>query len=149
MVTILDENEKDRRYTKLRSSDYLQALIGQQPARKSPSLIPARSQRHHSQLFNIKNVDLLVLRPENQTRTTVTPLIFKYAQGLFPPEQLHLLDNRLPQLTPQDERNRRKQLLDFLHKANSVKGGPSFPDGGRIHNHYWKRIVRDRVEYKV
>jgi hypothetical protein len=65
------------------------------------------------------NIDLAVLRRENQTTTHVTPRIDSYASGLFR-EQLCVVGPppvRLRALSPVQEREVRRRLFDLLQRA--------------------------------
>lgn len=74
--------------------------------------------RHQARLAG--NIDLAVLRRENQTATHVTPRIASYAHGLFR-EQLHVV-GPLPVHpdgpSPTQERGIRERLLRLLEKSS-------------------------------
>ena len=97
---------------------------------------------------------LLLLLPENQNRTTVTPLIFKIGHPYFVPEEMKLLDRSRPYTQTMEQREReyrsqRAQLFRYLNNARQPKGEPIFPSGHRRHQQYWDLMVLNRVEYKV
>ena len=149
VLAVLDNDEENESYKALRSSAYIQEL---RRAASSPtaSAVAPQPLRPRNSLFSTKNIDLRVLQPEYQTSTTVTPLIHKLAEGLFP-EQLKVLAGSIPSLQSvrRGEQDRRKKLIELLRKANQTKGIPHFPREGRIEGKYWSCMVRDGVEYKV
>lgn len=150
MVTILDDNREGKDYAKLLKSEYIDKLRQKtmlRPLPTRPKYSTAKPPQLRSRLFNTNNVDLLALRPENQTRTTVTPLVFRLAKGLFP-EQLQLLDSSFPK-PKDDERLRRRKLMDLLHKSKKSKGEAFFAKEHRLQGPYWSCMIRDGVEYKV
>lgn len=101
-----------------------------------------------SKLFHNSDLDLAVLRPENQHRTTVTPLVLLLSDGLFR-ENLKVLGTA-PQLPK--EKNRYLKLLAALQNAQNVLKGPRnivFPRNGRWKDEFYRSILLDGVEYKV
>lgn len=150
MVTILDDNREEQDYKELLKSAYVDKLRQTtmlRPLPTRPKYSIAKPPPPRSRLFSTKNIDLLALRPENQTRTTVTPLVFRLAKGLFP-EQLKLLDSSFPK-SQDDERLRRRKLMDLLHKSKKSKGEAFFAKEHRLQGPYWSCMIRDGVEYKV
>lgn len=156
-MSVLEENEGVAKYEAARSS-----LLFRELKRQGSSLQSANKQRpkpraaaathafaESTKLFGVMNIDVAVLRPENQSRTTVTPLIFKMSEGLFP-EQLKLLANSAGQSNAAErDRRERRKLLDFLRRARGPKGEPVFPHQHRIHDQFWSRVIKDGIEYKV
>lgn len=152
MLAILDDNAQFPAYAPLRSSAYVRQLRSQLPQRTAPNPPRPAAAHQHSRRrqYSTNNIDLLVLQPENQTNTTVTPLIYKLAEGLFP-EQLQLLANSKPKSTNprQEEIRRRKKLLELLRQTKQATGEPFFPANHQLDGSFWGGMVRDGVEYKV
>lgn len=93
------------------------------------------------------NVDLAVLRPENQNKTTVTPFIDYLAQGLFR-ESLHVLGPRLRFETIEPQK-RTKKLQELLTKAAKLKKLVDFAAKHRLQDEYWEEVKIDHSVYKV
>lgn len=153
MLAILDDNRDESDYASLRSSAYVQQLrlqFSKQTGTNAPRPPVAARQHVRKRTYGTKNIDLLVLQPEYQTSTTVTPLIYKLAEGLFS-EQLKLLASSRPRSNNarQEETRRRKRLLDLLRRTKYATSEPFYPRDHQLHGQYWSVMVRDGVEYKV
>ncbi|PCH37981.1 S-adenosyl-L-methionine-dependent methyltransferase [Wolfiporia cocos MD-104 SS10] len=99
------------------------------------------------------NIDLVVLRPENQNRTHVTPLIDRLSLGLFQ-EHLEVVGARTP--AKRDIRrimNRgRSWLIELLSKQlEKLDQIPKliFPYDARIRDEYWNAVEIDGVRFSV
>lgn len=88
------------------------------------------------------NIDLEVLRPENQNQTYVTPLIDRLSRGLFreklrvagsPPKEPHLKLNQ--------KRFLRERLLSRLRLANKFDKSVLFADSDRKCGEYWNAVT--------
>lgn len=101
-----------------------------------------------SKLFHNSDLDLAVLRPENQHRTTVTPLILLLSDGLFR-ENLKVLGT-IPKLPK--EKYQYTRLLVTLQKAQEMlRSRPSiiFPRNARWNDEFYRSVLLNGVEYKV
>lgn len=98
------------------------------------------------------NKDLAVLRPENQNRTSVTPLIDRLALGLFH-EHLDVLGAppKLPDkhIMRKQEQQARSRLLELLTKVMDDRRDIVFPRAKRLHSIYWSMAQIDGIEYSV
>ncbi len=94
------------------------------------------------------NVDLQVLQPVNQKRTTVTHLVSQLSSGLFREKLLVVAPPPRYKHT-----NKRKEvyrrLLKFLKEANRVQRNIEFPSHERLRDVYWKLVKVNGVEYRV
>ena len=121
------------------TSPYIQDLQMSAPSRLPQSqlgnqaAVPVTLQRS-MRLFNPQNIDLKVLLPENQNRTTVTPLVFKLGHPYFRPEEMKLLRGSSDHegaigRRAREARELRDELFRILRLARKPKGQPSFPGG--------------------
>lgn len=135
-----------------------------------PQALPAATsigrQRHHDRprIFPqlSKNLDLTVLRPENQNPTHVTPLIDQLAQGWFN-ERLHVVGVKPPEDHLENEAKRAKRarlwmlqrLGEYIERQMSKKKASkktridSFTNDDRIVDEFWRAVVVDGVKYSV
>lgn len=102
----------------------------------------------------VGNVDLAVLKRENQTQTHVTPLIDSYANGFFR-EKLYVIGPPLKQLpapSTEVQKTIRSQLLRLLGKvARNKHPTVSLSSSNRLkpNSSYWNHVIIDNVEYQV
>ncbi|EKM61513.1 uncharacterized protein PHACADRAFT_204683 [Phanerochaete carnosa HHB-10118-sp] len=105
--------------------------------------------------FNTINLDLLVLRPERQNSTTVTPLVAKLSDGLFLGEQFKLLVTAREQQTNEERRRefqqQRNQLLEFLRRASKPRTSIGFPNDGQVRprSDFWNCVVLEDTTFKA
>ncbi|TFY63292.1 hypothetical protein EVJ58_g3345 [Rhodofomes roseus] len=145
-----------------------QLLEGKVPISRlsMPEAIPAASTgRQHRQLGNhprifhqVNNIDLAVLRPENQNPTRVTPLIEQLARGWFN-ERLFVVGAKLPEEHREIEANRahlwmRQRLGEYIERQMSKKESKkkrfdSYANGDRIVDEFWGAVLVDGVKYSV
>ncbi|KAL4250277.1 DNA (cytosine-5)-methyltransferase [Abortiporus biennis] len=137
----------------------LQAVGSATPQPRIPSL-PQRQRRYilGSRAPRVPlsgNKDIAVLRPENQNRTHVTPLVDRLATGLF---NEHLKVVGPPPKAPnkeelaQIEKKLYGRVVQFVHKASKImlpQRTFSFPIDDKLADRYWKKVIIDGVEYKV
>ncbi|KAF9066247.1 hypothetical protein BDP27DRAFT_1330866, partial [Rhodocollybia butyracea] len=105
------------------------------------------------------NIDLAVLEPENQSQTTVTPLIGTLAQPYF--RENLLVIGPAPSMIQEKEKKRRVQLqldtankrllavIDNCYKRSRAEWNYSKEDRLGIGSRFLKAIVIDRVTYKL
>lgn len=82
------------------------------------------------QVPQIKNIDLKVLHPRNQSQTVVTPLIDQLSKGLFR-ERLHVLRSRKPSTPSLPQATVHKLLLNWLSRFLKSQGNIEFGPGAR------------------
>ena len=109
------------------------------------------SHQRPSQL--IGDWDLLVLRPEYQTPTHVTPLIDSLSRGLFH-EHMYVVGAppKFPSRTflKKQESERRSFLLSLLARCTAVDGNKLFwPMSGRIYDNFWSAVRINDEHFKV
>jgi hypothetical protein len=109
-----------KNYLAAQKSPFVQHIIAQRK-NKPGQKVPAPPKAWAS-----GNVDIRVLRPENQSQTVVTPLIAGLATGLFR-ESLHVLSSRKPS-TPGAKANRTayKMLVKWLRIYLTYSGCVEF-----------------------
>ncbi|KAI0686823.1 hypothetical protein BC835DRAFT_1309374 [Cytidiella melzeri] len=74
----------------------------------------------------LRNIDLYVLRPENQNQTVVTPLIGSLSKGLFR-ESLHVLGGRKSVVqNSESQKSAHSMLVLWLRRALVYKGSVEF-----------------------
>ena len=118
--------------------------------RQIPQPSHPRFQRHKF----VGNVDLAVLKRENQTQTHVTPLIDSYANGFFR-EKLYVIGpplKRPPALSREAQTTIRSQLLRLLGKVVRNKHPiVNLSSSNRLkpNSSYWNHVIIDNVEYQV
>lgn len=103
--------------------------------------------------FWTNNVDIAVLRQENQNQTHVTPFIGQLAYNLFP-ERLEVVG---PPPRPTDKELQRRQrmqrrtrLLRLLMASGRVgQKKIIYPIRERLRQQYWKCVYIDDVKYSV
>ncbi|OCH84951.1 S-adenosyl-L-methionine-dependent methyltransferase, partial [Obba rivulosa] len=105
------------------------------------------------------DLDLLVLRPENQTRTHVTPSIARLAEGLFGERLVVVGPRPKPIDNPSGTDVARKKARNLLwnmicecHKREQVTKHTRnvvFQRGNQIRDHHFKAVTVDGMEYKV
>lgn len=142
---------------RIRNVPIMSHILGSNGAR-APATQPRRAQapgpRHPSLSFmNLQgpNVDLAVLRPENQNRTHVTPLIDQLASKLFR-EQLVIVGPR-PRPVDKEEVLRRKtqlraRLQSLLEKGPDTKK-PYFSAADQLRDEYWRKVLIREAWYNV
>ncbi|KZT70140.1 S-adenosyl-L-methionine-dependent methyltransferase [Daedalea quercina L-15889] len=119
---------------------------------------PTVASRVRPPIRNETNLDLAVLRPENQNPTHVTPLIDKLARGWFN-ERLHVIGAKLPEDRRESEAKRARlwmlqRLGEYIErqmkKAQSKKTRlDTYAHGDRIVDEYWKTVTVDGIKYSV
>lgn len=126
-------------------------------ARPSPVPPQNRPPRFNGRLFNAqnmraRNIDLAVLRPENQNPTHVTSLIDKLSEGLF---REHLVvvgpAPRKPDkaVLKRMQTQRRLKLLRYLTEDMKTTKKIEFLGKERLSGVYWKAVVVEGETYKV
>jgi hypothetical protein len=154
---VFTDEEHKKEYPEASTSPYVQAICQSAISAHTPAyrrIAPSVTLRRPARLFTTNNIDLKVLLPENQNRTTVTPLIFSLGHAYFRPEEMKLLDRSFGYRPSRQQRQlelrrRRKELFEFLRNARQSKGEPVFPHQYQRYHQYWDRILLGRVEYKV
>lgn len=119
-----------------------------------PFLDVSRERRQRVKLHErIGNIDLHVLRPENQNQTHVTPRIDHLAWGLFH-ERLHVVGPPTKRPTKHElkkrQREQHRHLLDLLTRS-IVDDRPVifFPADRRLTGEFWQGVIIDDEMYEV
>ncbi|CCM04603.1 uncharacterized protein FIBRA_06785 [Fibroporia radiculosa] len=132
---------------------------------RTPSLLPSRTPGPHApcnlrhptlaRYSPSKNLDLAVLRTENQIRTHVTPLIDRLALGLFQ-EHLQVVGAKEPNSRnmQQIEKQDRIWLLRLVGKwLDALSGNRNpriqFPPNEQLRDEFWRSVVIDGCTYAV
>lgn len=134
-------------------------LSGDLPASSArSSLTPQAGPRlqANGQLFRprklLGNIDLAVLRPENQNPTHVTALIDKLAEGLFR-ERLVVVGPppRRPDAVQlaRMQRQKKLKLLRYLTEDRKITKKIVFPGKEQLKGIYWKAVSVDDEVYRV
>ncbi|TFK90087.1 hypothetical protein K466DRAFT_661043, partial [Polyporus arcularius HHB13444] len=120
-------------------------------------LVPADRERNAGRPklkegVTLGNLDLAVLRPENQNPTHVTPLLDNLARGLFH-ERLYVVGPRTKRPNRREMEKHQKEIRDHVCKLlyRNLEELPriSFPANARLHDEYWKAVcIREEV-YQV
>ncbi|THH22378.1 hypothetical protein EUX98_g8210 [Antrodiella citrinella] len=128
----------------LRNSPLIKHLLGRDiPSASSSarsSLVPQNRPRLNGRLFTAQNIfagniDLAVLRPENQNPTHVTSLIERLAEGFF---REHFV-----------VRQKRLKLLRYFTEDRRNEKKVSFPGREQLDGVYWKAVVVDEETFRV
>ncbi|KAI0747841.1 S-adenosyl-L-methionine-dependent methyltransferase [Daedaleopsis nitida] len=143
----------DHELRRLRTAQpFLQAVIddaGRRSANYSlmlastgrPAGKPAVLQLH----TRIGDLDLTVLRPENQKPTHVTPLIDRLAWGLFH-ERLQVVGPPTKRFTNHELKQQRR---DLLTRCLGDRPRISFPGNRRLRDQYWTAVSIDGEMYEI
>ncbi|RPD65262.1 S-adenosyl-L-methionine-dependent methyltransferase [Lentinus tigrinus ALCF2SS1-6] len=98
------------------------------------------------------NLDLAVLRPENQNPTHVTPLIDSLAHGLFQ-ESLHVVGPRTKRPAKHELRRQQQEMRSYVCRLlyRNLEDLPrvSFPTSERLRDEYWNAVLIRGELYKV
>lgn len=113
---------------------------------------------HHAPTrFGVNNLDLAVLRPENQERTHITPLINQLASNpVYFRERLQVIGPQPMPINPQEVIQKNNKLFQRLLQIcgvfhNSARRNLLFPKGAAVEHgsNYWKCVHIGDILYKV
>ncbi|KAI0324519.1 S-adenosyl-L-methionine-dependent methyltransferase [Cubamyces sp. BRFM 1775] len=154
---IVNGYEEGQRQSLL-SCPFLHELLSQRPSQAPSSTTQLVRRAPPPALIDLAslsgNLDLVVLRPEKQNPTHVSPLIDSLALGLFH-EHLKVVGPR--QRRPGKAALKRQQnlmtiaLFDLIHRAGEPehKVSVKFPADRRLFDQYWAAVVVDGETYEV
>ncbi|KAI0718349.1 S-adenosyl-L-methionine-dependent methyltransferase [Cerioporus squamosus] len=98
------------------------------------------------------NLDLAVLRPENQNPTHITPLLDNLARGLFH-ERMYVVGPRTKRPSRHEIKRRQQDVRSYVCKLlyRNLEDLPriSFPANERLHDEYWKAVSIRGELYKI
>ncbi|TBU32705.1 S-adenosyl-L-methionine-dependent methyltransferase [Dichomitus squalens] len=158
--SILDDDPALR--TKVTSRPFVQHIFDTLDKKHTPypvqhMILPADSRASRPRPFFqpnkvTGNLDLAVLRPENQNPTHVTPLIDTLALGLFR-EHLKVVGAAPKRLTGHELRQRqlkvRGRIGDLLMRRIDNRSTIDFPQEERLDGQYWKAVKIGQEVYKL
>ncbi len=134
-------------YKSAQQTPFIQAILANSSQPRTAAQI-GRKVPHQFKVPSVGNIDLMVLRPENQNQTTVTPFIDYLSEGLFR-ERLHVLGKKMKVQAPNPQRQHRK-LLDLLKiAADPKRRHVEFTAKDKLQDEYWNRVTVNHEVYEV
>ena len=162
LQAVIDEIEVEHR-ARVLACPFVKHILDRRVVGPPSTATPRASPRPSSSLPHVRrrpqpvrligNLDLAVLRPENQNPTHVTPRIDSLAHGLFH-EHLHVVGP--PPKIPSRQEAKRQDILrqTYLHQLLSVcklhEGNRiSWPRKEKLVDEYWKSAIINSETYEV
>ncbi|KAI0640019.1 S-adenosyl-L-methionine-dependent methyltransferase [Trametes polyzona] len=152
--TVLDGYDASLR-ERIVAVPFLATLIKQRDSTQREVLAPRPSvapPRPVQQASLTGNLDLAVLRPENQNPTHVSALVDSLALGLFH-EHLKVVGPRPKPLARGARTQRQKAmqiaLAELANRFADEKTDVVFPARERLKDQYWKAVIIDGVRYEI